>query len=263
MDKIKGVFFDLGGTLRIVEKVPEHQERAKVRMAELVGRTDVQDFIDMVEERYAPYRDWALTENKEAGDFELWDKWLLPELDKERLAAVCHELTYQYRQVKGLRHVVPGGLQVIRGLYERGFRLGIISNLIGENEIPDWLREDGLAQYFDAALLRVPYPETGSEDLSYGLRGAGPGTGGVRQCGRQPGPGHHRRQGGGHRGQYLVHLPGKTGEKDHHRRQPAGLYRASVPGDSGPSHFAVTERGWYLWRDKSTLFLWIWGIPSG
>ncbi len=153
MKKIRGVFFDLGGTLRICDEAPEHQERAKARMAELAGRTDVQNFIDMVEERYAPYRDWALTENKEAGDFELWNRWLLPEMDGERLAAVCHELTYQYRQVKGKRRVVDGGLQVIRGLHERGYRLGIISNLIGENEIPDWLREDGLAQYFDAVVL--------------------------------------------------------------------------------------------------------------
>lgn len=153
MDKIKGVFFDLGGTLRIVEKVPEHQERAKVRMAQLAGREDVEAFINMVEARYEPYREWALGENREAGDYELWHQWLLPELGEERLRAVCHEMTYQYRQVKGLRHVVEGGLQVIRGLYERGYRLGIISNLIGENEVPDWLEEDGLDRYFDAVVL--------------------------------------------------------------------------------------------------------------
>ena len=64
MAKIKGVFFDLGGTLRIAEEVPEHQERAKARMAQLAGAADVQGFIDMVEARYAPYRDWALTENR-------------------------------------------------------------------------------------------------------------------------------------------------------------------------------------------------------
>lgn len=153
MNKIKGVFFDLGGTLRIVEKVPEHQERAKARMAQLAGQEDVEAFITMVEARYEPYREWALGENREAGDYELWHRWLLPELGEERLRAVCHEMTYQYRQVKGLRHVVEGGLQVIRGLYERGYRLGIISNLIGEDEIPNWLREDGLAQYFDAVVL--------------------------------------------------------------------------------------------------------------
>ena len=153
MAAIKGVFFDLGGTLRIAEKVPEHQERAKARMAELAGAEDVQAFIDMVEARYEPYRDWALTENKEAGDYDLWAKWLLPELPEEKLKAICHEMTYQYRQVKGLRHLVDGGLEVIRTLHKRGYKLGIISNLIGEDEIPNWLRDDGLDRYFDALVL--------------------------------------------------------------------------------------------------------------
>lgn len=153
MAEIKGVFFDLGGTLRIVEKVPEHQERARARMAELAGAEDVDAFIDMVESRYEPYRDWALTENKESGDYELWAKWLLPELGEEKLREICHEMTYQYRQIKGLRHVVEGGLEVIKTLRGRGYKLGIISNLIGEDEIPNWLRDDGLEQYFDALVL--------------------------------------------------------------------------------------------------------------
>lgn len=153
MAKIKGVFFDLGGTLRIAENVPEHQERAKARMAQLAGAQDVQAFIDMVEARYEPYRDWALSENKEAGDYDLWAKWLLPELPEETLQAICHEMTYQYRQVKGLRHIVDGGLEVIQTLHQRGYKLGIISNLIGEDEIPNWLRDDGLEQYFDALVL--------------------------------------------------------------------------------------------------------------
>ena len=153
MAKIKGVFFDLGGTLRIAENVPEHQERAKARMAQLAGAQDVQAFIDMVKARYEPYRDWALSENKEAGDYDLWAKWLLPELPEETLQAICHEMTYQYRQVKGLRHLVDGGLEVIRTLHKRGYKLGIISNLIGEDEIPNWLRDDGLEQYFDALVL--------------------------------------------------------------------------------------------------------------
>ena len=153
MAAIKGVFFDLGGTLRIAEEVPEHQERAKARMAQLAGYQDVQGFIDMVEARYEPYREWALTENRESGDYELWSKWLLPELGEEKLREICHEMTFQYRQVKGLRHVVDGGVEVIRELYRRGYKLGIISSLIGEEEIPNWLRDDGLDRYFDAVVL--------------------------------------------------------------------------------------------------------------
>ena len=37
MAEIKGVFFDLGGTLRIAYDLPSHQEKAKRRMAELAG----------------------------------------------------------------------------------------------------------------------------------------------------------------------------------------------------------------------------------
>ena len=177
MAEIKGVFFDLGGTLRIVEKVPEHQERAKARMAQLAGASEVQAFIDMVEARYEPYRDWALTENREAGDYELWKKWLLPDLPDEKLQAICHEMTYQYRQIKGLRHIVEGGVEVIHTLHERGYKLGIISNLIGEEEIPNWLRDDGLEPYFDAVVLssvchiRKPDPQMyrmGCEQLGLG-----------------------------------------------------------------------------------------------
>jgi len=165
MEKIRGVFFDLGGTLRIAEEVPEHQERAKARMAQLAGAQDVGAFMELVEERYAVYREWALGENKESGDYELWAKWLLPDYPEELLRQICHEMTFQYRQVKGLRHVVDGGVEVIQGLRRRGFRLGIISNLIGENEIYDWLRDDGLEEYFDSVVLssvthiRKPDPE--------------------------------------------------------------------------------------------------------
>ena len=153
MTKIKGVFFDLGGTLRIAEEIPEYMAGARRRMAELVGAADVEAFYDMVEARYAPYRDWALTENRECGDFDLWHKWLLPDMDEEALRAVCHELTFQYRQAKGLRHVVEGGREVIDALHARGCKLGIISNLIGEYEIPEWLKADGLDKYFDAVIL--------------------------------------------------------------------------------------------------------------
>ena len=165
MEQIKGVFFDLGGTLRIAEEVPEHIEAAKARMAELAGETDVAAFYDKIEARYKPYRDWALTENRESGDYELWAKWLLPEYPEAVLREICSEMTFQYRQAKGLRHLVEGGREVIYTLRKRGYKLGIISNLIGEKEIGDWLRTDGLQPFFDTVILssvcgiRKPDPE--------------------------------------------------------------------------------------------------------
>ena len=73
------------------------------------------------------------------------------EIKKQRYALAAAQA--QYRQVKGLRCVVEGGREVIKELHARGYKLGIISNLIGENEIPDWLKEDRLDDYFDALVL--------------------------------------------------------------------------------------------------------------
>ena len=150
----RAVFFDLGGTLRIALKDEAHMKHARRKMAEIAGAPmPYEEFYQLVEERYAPYRAWALGEYKESGDEELWCKWLLPDYDQVRIRQVCHELSFQYRQTKGRRVVVDGGVEVIQGLHARGYKLGIISNLIGENEIPDWLEEDGLDKYFDCVVL--------------------------------------------------------------------------------------------------------------
>lgn len=150
---IKGVIIDLEETLLQVEKIPEEQENAAVRTAALAGWPDTAAFTAAIRDRYQKYTAWAQSENKEVGDFDLWHTWLLPELEEDYLHLMCHELTAGLRRMEGNRRVVPGALRTVRTLYNRGFRLGIASNLIGEREIPAWLEESGVKQYFDAAAL--------------------------------------------------------------------------------------------------------------
>ena len=82
----KAVFFDLGGTLRIAFLEEAYMRHARRKMAEIAG-TDMpyEEFYQMIEERYEPYRKWALGEFKESGDEELWCKWLLPDYDPARI----------------------------------------------------------------------------------------------------------------------------------------------------------------------------------
>ena len=152
--RYKAVFFDLGGTLRIALLEEPYMRHARRKIAEIAGSPmPYEEFYHMLEERYELYLKWAFGTNKESGDEVLWCKWLLPDYDRTRIKQVCHELSFLYRQCKGRRVVVDGGVEVIKGLHERGYKLGIISNLIGENEVPDWLEEDGLAEYFDTVIL--------------------------------------------------------------------------------------------------------------
>lgn len=158
-ENITAIVFDLGGTLRIALKDKEWMKQGEINMAKLAG-TDlsVEDFYAMVEERYEKYREWALRENKESNDEELWCKWLLYDYPRDRIMANRHQLSYEYRQSKGRRVVVDHGEEVLRELYKRGYKLGIISNLIGETEVYDWLEADGLRDLFASVILS---PECG------------------------------------------------------------------------------------------------------
>lgn len=164
--EINAIFLDLGNTLRIQTKNEAHQSTAKKHIVELVGTDEDPDaFCVKLDERYKVYRKWAFNNLKEANEAELWTRWLAPEFPKDRIAPLGVELTYQYRQSMGLRVVVERGKEVVQTLFDRGYTLGIISNVITSREIPEWMDADGFTPYFKSVVLssvlgiRKPDPE--------------------------------------------------------------------------------------------------------
>ncbi len=163
---IEAVFLDLGNTLRVLLKDEEHQSRARNEITCLLGTDeDPVSFCEKLNERYKVYRKWAFENLAEAPEAELWTRWLVPEFPAEKVAPLGAELTYQFRQSMGRRVVVDGGREVVAELQKRGYVLGIISNLIGTREIPEWLEAEGFGSYFEAVVLssvmgkRKPDPE--------------------------------------------------------------------------------------------------------
>ncbi len=151
---IEAVFLDLGNTLRILIKDEAHMTKARQRITELV-RTEEEPkaFCEKLNERYKVYRKWAFENLTEAPEAELWTRWLAPEFPTERIAPLGAELTFQFRQSMGRRVVVENGREVVAELHRRGYVLGIISNLIGSREIPEWMEADGFTPYFKSVLL--------------------------------------------------------------------------------------------------------------
>jgi HAD superfamily hydrolase (TIGR01662 family) len=151
---IEAVFVDLGNTLRILLKDEEHMSRARQKMVELVRTNESPDaFYEKINLRYKSYRKWAFENLCEAPEAELWTRWLTPDFPAEKIAPLGAELTYQYRQAMGRRVVVDGGREVLEELQKRGYTLGIISNLIGTREIPEWLKAEDYDRYFKAVVL--------------------------------------------------------------------------------------------------------------
>ena len=152
--EIDAIFLDLGNTLRILVKDEAHQSHARQRIVELVGtEEDPNTFCEKLGSRYKEYRKWAFENLKEAPEAELWTRWLAPEFPAEMLIPLAVELTYLFRQSMGRRVVQRDGKKVVEELSKRGYKLGIISNVITSREIPDWLAADGFSKYFKSVVL--------------------------------------------------------------------------------------------------------------
>jgi putative hydrolase of the HAD superfamily len=166
MENIEAIFLDLGNTLRILVKDQDHMARARKKIVDLVGTDeDPIAFVAKLDERYKIYRKWAFENLREAPESEMWTRWLTPDFPAEKIAPLGVELTYEFRQSMGRRVVVEGGRAVLEELQKRGYTLGIISNLIGTREIPEWLEVENFEPYFPVVVLssvlgiRKPSPE--------------------------------------------------------------------------------------------------------
>jgi len=164
--EIEAIFIDLGNTLRILIKDEQHQANAREKIAELVRSSDSPGTLcELIDERYKVYRKWAFQTRIEATEKELWTQWLLPDYPADLISPIATDLTFQYRQTMGKRIVQPDAREVLTELEQRGYKLGIISNVITSREIPDWLEADGFGKYFKSVVLsslfrrRKPDPE--------------------------------------------------------------------------------------------------------
>ncbi len=157
-ETIDVIFLDIGNTLRILLDDREHRVAARRKITQLLEiDEDPEEFCKKLDDRYKVYRKWAFENLQEAPEAELWTRWLAPDLPPEKIAPLGVELTFQYRQSMGRRVVVEGGKEVVVELHKRGYTLGIISNLITSQEIPDWMEEDGFNPYFKSVVLSSVY----------------------------------------------------------------------------------------------------------
>jgi HAD superfamily hydrolase (TIGR01509 family) len=163
---IEVIFIDVGNTLRVLVEDEPYQAAARKKIADFVGTEESPEaFCEKVDQRYKVYRKWAFETLLEASERELWTRWLLPDWPADRIGPLAGELTFLYRQTMGHRYAQPDAKAVVAELTRRGYRLGILSNTITEREIPQWLEEDGLSQYFPTVVLssifghRKPGPE--------------------------------------------------------------------------------------------------------
>jgi putative hydrolase of the HAD superfamily len=175
-NNIKAIFLDVGSTLLMAVKDEPFQAEARAQFAPLVGAQESPEaFFDRLKLRWEIYRQWAFETLVDASEEELWTRFMLPDFPADTIAPLAGKLTKLWRARDGHRVARSDAKPTILELNRRGYALGIIANTPSEHEAPDWLRAEGLDQYFKAVILssRIGMRKPGMKIYLEAARAAG------------------------------------------------------------------------------------------
>ena len=169
---IRGVLFDLGGTLHVNDSPPGRDIWFSRRVIERLGDYGIHLEISpealtaQLAVNAEEYKRHSEQDLKELGGAEIWSRWFLREqgLSPSQLAPMAEELSflYDYERVRVMRR--PHLAQTMERLQSMGLRMGVISNIISRSVVPHFLAEYGIDGYMDCVItscgtgIRKPDP---------------------------------------------------------------------------------------------------------
>ena len=155
IDHVEAILFDMGGTLRSTRKRSREDRLAfTTEILKLLGSSaDPARFSRLLARRATAYRRWARETMIELNEIELWTRWMLPDWPQEQIRTQAIQLNDLWRKATGERIVFPEAAVVLRELFRRGYRLGLVSNTTSSTEVPEAFRKLGLTGYFETIIL--------------------------------------------------------------------------------------------------------------
>ncbi len=162
---IRAVLFDMGGTLEDLYYDYAVWRDATLRLQHLLSEhgldpgLDAEGLQSAVVEGMAAYQTWREATEMELPPDRVWAEYIFSNngLPRERLAAAAEELTYFYETHYQIRRLRPEARKVLVALHTRGFRLGVISNIISRTVVPRQLSAYGIAHLLDPVLTSAAF----------------------------------------------------------------------------------------------------------
>jgi len=173
-ENIEVIFFDKGGTLS--KPVTGGKDWALPNYKKIMGIVgavgDVAEFGTQLVLNDKAYKKWAMKSWIELSEEERCTRFLFPDFPKEIVEANAEELTLLFSRSKGVRELRAEAMPVIKTLFERGYRIGIISNTVSKVLVPGELEEAGITPYIEILVMssvtgiRKPDPGMFTEAVS-------------------------------------------------------------------------------------------------
>jgi len=154
-NEINAILFDMGGTLRRNIKRDETTKAGIVQQILDLLKSDQSavEFSKLLTTREIAYEEWASLTLDELSESRLWTEWMLPDWPADVIQPVTMNLNEIWRDAICTRPMFPESSAVLRGLHQRGYRLGLVSNTTSSVDSPRALEKAGLARYFEVMIL--------------------------------------------------------------------------------------------------------------
>jgi len=149
------IFFDKGGTLsKPVTGGKDWGLPNYKKIMDIIGaKGDVAEFGAKISRNDKAYKKWGMETWIELSEEERCTRFLFPDYPEDVVKANAEELTLLFSRSKGVRELRKEALPVIKALFERGYRLGIISNTVSTVLVPGELEEAGITPYIEQLVM--------------------------------------------------------------------------------------------------------------
>jgi putative hydrolase of the HAD superfamily len=162
---LKAVFFDMGGTIDTFRYSRQHRITEAACIRECLGRTGIMlacndtELADLITRGASDYLQWNLVSNIELSPAEIWSTYFHKGLgiSTAKLEPAAEELAFLYETRLFIREMRPEVPAVLAAVKAMGLKIGCISNTQSTRQVPENLKEYGIADYFDPVVLSSEY----------------------------------------------------------------------------------------------------------
>lgn len=165
MTTIDTIFFDMGGTLETLAYDEDLRRKASGHLRQFLKGAGLDpnctdDFFYMaVRAGLKAYRQDNISSMKELPALRVCSDYILKQFgfSEEDLQAVCDEFMLRLELTFYQREARPEAIQVLATLAERGYKLGIISNVMSKDCVTTNLTHFGMIDFFEVIVASAVY----------------------------------------------------------------------------------------------------------
>ncbi len=162
---VQAVFFDMGGTIETFTSTPELRLQAARGLQQrlLTAGIDLQlsaeQFLDVITAGEGCYLRDKLQSMQELPPARVWREYFLADfaVDSDTIEAIAEDLMVYYETHFFQRSMRPDVPVVLQAIQRMGLKIGLISNVCSQGQVPLSLEQYGIRHYFNPVVLSSIY----------------------------------------------------------------------------------------------------------